>query len=328
MLSGRVKPLLRQATGLWSRRYITQQPLLDDVELHKLERYSRSRLSQPLIARRDVQHLLLGERLSTFTGSGYEFAENRLFQAGDDARFINWRLYARSGELYRKVFHEERRPQLWLVVDRRNNMRFGTRKRLKVTAAVRQALVCLYQAQQQQISIGAVLLDQPLQWFEARSNNNAYQNIIEYLNLPCPPGAALSNESSGMDSVIRLLQTRLHRGSIVVLLSDFHDLEQSHLPYLHQLALQHSVSAVQVLDDIELDLPPRGRYSINSDNNSQSTLLDCDDDHRRQLLNQQLRLRQQQLEQWLTGCDVNYQLLLTSDEPFSVQSEVQRGNAR
>lgn len=315
----KLQQLLHRVQRHWQHNAATLLPLLNDVELQQLQKFVRSHLHSPLTAQRDVQQLLLGERLSAFTGSGYEFAENRLFQAGDDARFINWRIYARSGQLYRKVFHEERRPQLWLVVDRRGPMRFGTQSRLKVTAAVRQALVHLYQAQQQQIAVGAVLLDNPPQWYEAKTSISAQQNLIQALNRPCPPQDH-DSEYISMDKVVRQLQSRLLPGSIVIFLSDFHDLEQSHLAHLHHLSQQHTLLATQVLDDIELRLPEKGRFRIATSQDT-SILLNCDDTDTKHVVEQQLQKRQQHVQQWLTGAGIAFQLLQTSDEPFQLETE-------
>lgn len=311
--------LLRLQNG-WQKHDSNSQPLVDDLDRQRLQQFARSNLNHPLTAERDVQQLLLGERLSAFTGRGYEFAENRLFQFGDDARFINWRLYARTGQLYCKIFHEERRPQLWLVVDRRSSMRFATRRRLKVTAAVRQALVHLYQAQQQQIAVGAVLLDNPLQWFEARTAPAAQQTLINSMNHACPPLHDDIDHFS-MDKVVRQLHSRLQAGSIVIILSDFHDLEQKHIAHLHQLAQQHTVIAVQVLDDIELKLPLKGRYRIEQSHDNDPLVMDCTDTAYKNTIEQQLQFRRQQIEQWLLSTGVTYQRVLTSDEPFSFSTE-------
>lgn len=314
--------LLQQSRRHWRNHLARHQPLLDRHEQQQLQQFAVSSLNTPFIARHDVQQRLLGERLSSFTGSGYEFAENRLFQAGDDARFINWRLYARTGQLYRKIFHEERRPQLWLIVDRRSSMRFGTRTRLKVTAAVRQALVYLYQAQQQQLAVGCVSVEQPIQWFDASATATSLQTLVDYLVSPCPPLSTESSENM-LDNVIRQLHNRLLPGSLVILLSDFHDLQASRLANLHQLTQSHTVTACHILDDIELQLPSHGRYRIATEDGNDTVLLDCTNEAAKQNIEQQLQLRQQQIQQWLTGAGLQYQSLLTSDEPFQLTAEVQ-----
>jgi uncharacterized protein (DUF58 family) len=196
-------------------------------------------------------------------------------------------------------------------------MRFGTRKRLKITAAVRQALVYLYQAQQQQIAVGAVLLDQPVQWFSASASADGQQTLIDHLTAPCPP-LATAHVACDMDTIARQLQNRLLPGSIVVLLSDFQDMQERHLAHLHHLAQQHTVKAVQVLDDIERHLPNHGRYRIAQDDGINTLLLDCNDTGLKENIEQQLQLRQQQIEQWLISAGVEYQRLMTSDEPFQL----------
>ena len=323
----KLKLLLQRLHSGWQKHGSTFQPLVDDLDRQRLQQFAHSNLNRPLTAERDVQQLLLGERLSAFTGSGYEFAENRLFQFGDDARFINWRLYARTGELYCKVFHEERRPQLWLVVDRRNSMRFATRRRLKVMTAVRQALVHLYQAQQHQIAVGAVLLDNPIQWFEAKTTAASQQTLINSMNRACPPLHDDIDHIS-MDKVVRQLHSRLQAGSIVVILSDFNDLEQTHIAHLHHLAQQHTVIAVQILDDIELKLPSKGRYHIEQNHDNDPIVLDCTDTTYKNNIEQQLQYRQQQIEKWLLSAGVTYQRVLTSDEPFSFSTENAHAIAR
>ena len=53
--------------------------------------------------------LLAGPYRSPFRGRGIEFDEVRAYQPGDDARFIDWRVSARRGRVYTKLFHEDLR---------------------------------------------------------------------------------------------------------------------------------------------------------------------------------------------------------------------------
>ena len=50
---------------------------------------------------------------SPYKGRGMEFEESRRYQAGDDIRNMDWRVTARTGEAYTKLYREEReRPVL------------------------------------------------------------------------------------------------------------------------------------------------------------------------------------------------------------------------
>lgn len=58
-----------------------------------------------------------GEHGSTRAGSGVAFAGHRPYTAGDDLRFVDWQLFARSDRLYVKQHEEERDLAVHLLLD-------------------------------------------------------------------------------------------------------------------------------------------------------------------------------------------------------------------
>ena len=78
-----------------------------------------------------------GNYLSHFKGRGMEFDEARLYQDGDDPRSIDWRLTARTGRAYTKLFREERERPVFCWVDQRPAMQFATRGVFKSVQAAR-----------------------------------------------------------------------------------------------------------------------------------------------------------------------------------------------
>jgi len=58
-----------------------------------------------------------GTRSGRRNGSSIDFQDYREYQPGDDLRFIDWSIYARSDRLTVKLFREEVIPHLDLVVD-------------------------------------------------------------------------------------------------------------------------------------------------------------------------------------------------------------------
>lgn len=82
---------------------------------------------------------LAGGHASALRGRGMDYAESRVYEAGDDARNIDWRRTARSGKWHAKLFEAEREHGLLLLVDTHATMRFGTRARYKSVAAARAA---------------------------------------------------------------------------------------------------------------------------------------------------------------------------------------------
>src|SRR6185295_2586539 len=64
----------------------------------------------------------VGSRLGRRAGSSIDFQDYREYQPGDDLRFIDWGIYARTDRLSIKLFREEVTPHLDLVIDGSRSM--------------------------------------------------------------------------------------------------------------------------------------------------------------------------------------------------------------
>ncbi|MFZ1834409.1 MAG: DUF58 domain-containing protein, partial [Pseudomonadales bacterium] len=80
-----------------------------------------------------------GPLRSNMRGRGIEFEEVRAYEAGDDIRNIDWRVTARTGSAHTKLFREERERPVYLLVDQRRTMFFGSRHTLKSVQAIHAA---------------------------------------------------------------------------------------------------------------------------------------------------------------------------------------------
>jgi uncharacterized protein (DUF58 family) len=58
------------------------------------------------VARHVVEGFIAGLHRSPHRGFSVEFAEHRMYQPGDDLRYIDWRMYGRSDRYYIKQFEE------------------------------------------------------------------------------------------------------------------------------------------------------------------------------------------------------------------------------
>ena len=69
-----------------------------------------------------VEGFLAGLHRSPRRGFSVEFAEHRMYQPGDEPRYLDWRLLARSDRLYVKQFEEETNLRAMLVLDGSRSM--------------------------------------------------------------------------------------------------------------------------------------------------------------------------------------------------------------
>ena len=70
-----------------------------------------------------------GERLATEAGQSVEFHDFRPYQAGDELRYVDWRVYARTGRLYTRLYQAERNIALHIVLDTSGSMSLGYKAR-------------------------------------------------------------------------------------------------------------------------------------------------------------------------------------------------------
>lgn len=298
----------------WPARF-SLPPLVDEQTVQSIYQAASAKIAPALLAQREVQHILLGERQSAFAGRGYEFADNQMYSPGDEARFINWRVLARTGQLYRKTFYEERRPQVWLVVDRSNSMRFGTRKRLKVAQASQLALFHLFLAQRRSLMTGAILLDSTPTWFQPTHDRASQQALIQQLCKPCPP-LAQESRRIGLLAILQQCQVRLPPGCIVILYSDFHELQASDMQLLHALGQQHTLYSRHIIDVAEQSLPGQGEYTFAR--NEETTSLNCSDAELVARYQQQMQRRHDTVADWFSQAGIEYQAYRADDELFAV----------
>ncbi|MEO0444407.1 MAG: DUF58 domain-containing protein [Pseudomonadota bacterium] len=96
--------------------------------LQKL-RYSAA----PLVSRsitRSATHSS-GQHRSRALSRGMEFAEVRLYQAGDDVRNIDWRVTARTQVTHTKRYQDEKEKPVITLVDQRHSLFFGSQQCFK-----------------------------------------------------------------------------------------------------------------------------------------------------------------------------------------------------
>ena len=70
-----------------------------------------------LRARLIVEGLMAGLHRSPQQGISVEFAQHRQYTPGDDTRFLDWKIYAKTDKLYLKQYQQETNLDLQLLLD-------------------------------------------------------------------------------------------------------------------------------------------------------------------------------------------------------------------
>ncbi len=83
----------------------------------------------------------IGMLKSHFRGTGLQFKEHQVYNVGDEVRFIDWKLLAKTSEPYVKTFEEERNVEITVIIDGGPTMYNGVDGTSKLQAAIE--LTCL-----------------------------------------------------------------------------------------------------------------------------------------------------------------------------------------
>jgi uncharacterized protein (DUF58 family) len=109
----------------------------------------------PLLARLVVEGFLNGLHRSPFHGFSVEFADHREYVPGDDLKYLDWALYARTDHYYIKRYEEETNLRAYLLLDRSASMSFGTGKLTKWDYSCFLSTCLAYMMLKQQDAVGS-----------------------------------------------------------------------------------------------------------------------------------------------------------------------------
>ena len=231
--------------------------LLDPAEVSRLGGIE-------IVAKGVVEGFLAGLHRSPFRGFSVEFTEHRAYQPGDELRYLDWKILARSDRLFVKQFEEETNLRAMILVDASRSMAWrggGAPGRLTKRAyadrlAAALALILL----RQRDATGLITFDDAVRRVvPARVKAGQWTRFVRGL-LDTPDGRGTAAQSA-----LRHLTGLLARRGLVVLLSDLlfdRDLVLTALRYLRHRG--HQVIVFHVMDPAEEELeqggPPEVRF--------------------------------------------------------------------
>jgi len=222
-------------------------------------------LSLPM--HRPAASALAGAYRSRFRGRGVDFVESRSYLPGDDIRNMDWRVTARTGKPHTKIFQEERERPVLVVVDASSSLYFGTRRRLKSVAVGHLAAAIAWSAVRRGDRIGAFLFapDHHREVRPAGGRRGAMrviQSLVDWLN---PDSVPEGHEP--LSASLERVRHAVRPGSLVLVISDFFNLDEHCHRHLSRLRQHNDVIGCQVIDPAEKFLPA-GRFPISDGEHS------------------------------------------------------------
>jgi uncharacterized protein (DUF58 family) len=218
-----------------------------------------------LVARIVVEGLVSGLHRSPFHGYSAEFSQYRHYRPGDDLKYVDWKLVARTDRVYTKQFRETTNMAAAIVLDTSASMAFpasgsgtaATTSKLRYAIVAAAALAHLISTQGDAIGLIAARAgrqpqgDAPL-YLAPRTGRQHLRGVL----------AALSSLEAGGEwhagDTILLAAERMKRHGLLLVFSDFYDDEERSLASMRRAArMGHEVVLFQVISREEIDFPYR-----------------------------------------------------------------------
>lgn len=204
-----------------------------------------------ITARRLTTATLSGQYRASFRGQGLEFDDYREYQPGDEPRFIDWKVTARTGTPYVRRFHEEREQILLLAVDTSASMQYASyaAKYSKLEYAALIAAVLAYSAARNNDNVGLLLFGSHPAFYlpPAKGMKQVLRIIREIIT------AHNSGEDPSIEEVsAEILRTQRKR-TMCFMISDF--MMPADKQSIGKLNFKHELIPLRIADALELELP-------------------------------------------------------------------------
>jgi uncharacterized protein (DUF58 family) len=201
-----------------------------------------------LVARTAVEGFLVGLHRSPHYGFSQEFKEYRAYVEGDDPRFVDWNVYARTERTYIRRYEGETNTRLMILLDASASMGYGSRGITKLQYGKYLAAALAYLAARQHDPVGLIVFDdQVRQYRQPTSRSGSLAGLIHAID------AVESGRGTDLIGCFQRFRERLVRRGLVVVISDLYCDPDAMSKAVQPLAYGgHDIVLFQLLDPLEL----------------------------------------------------------------------------
>ena len=218
-----------------------------------------------------VQGFMAGLHKSPYHGFSVEFTEHRQYTQGDDLRYLDWKVFARTGRYYIKQFEEETNLKAYIILDisrsmsyksgneekreskfnsfRKKNVSMKPRgnsiSKIEYSSYLAASLAYLMMIQRDAVSL--ITYDTKVRTFlPPRSTQSNLKQILKELSNIEPTGETGTAES------LNSIAEKIKRRGLIILISDLLDDQDKVINAMkHFRYNKNEVILFQVLDPVE-----------------------------------------------------------------------------
>lgn len=201
----------------------------------------------------------IGMLKTNFKGTGLQFKEHQVYTFGDDVRFIDWKILAKTSNPYIKTFNEERNVEIVVVIDASPTMLTGFNGVSKLQAAIEICCLLYLIAKETGDQVHALIVADEIINVPKKNGDAGITHLISILedkNIIDEKGKVRIDREAKEDVSAQAkyvsIMKHLNRKREIVLLSDFNDfIEASTLKKILFRSNVHCFQIVSPLDEAE-----------------------------------------------------------------------------
>ena len=245
------------------------------ANLNELRRLQYKTQGFSFLPNQPVNSLLSGKHVSKLRGRGLNFEELRHYRPGDDIRSMDWKVTQRTGKPHIKVYTEEKERNVFLAIDQRSTMFFGSKGKMKSVIAAEVAALMAWRIIETGDRIGAVIYnDDQIKVIPAK---RGHQHVVSILSEIIKKNHQLSVSSNRTDNdqdafsssynkMLMKLRNICGHNALVILIGDGHGWNEQSSDNIKQLRQHNEVIACHVFDPLEMQLPEMSQMVVSDGN--------------------------------------------------------------
>ncbi len=259
----------------------------------------------------------LGTKTSLRFGSGMDYAESRLYQAGDEVRSIDWHVTARLGKPHTKIFIEEKHTTQCLFIDLTKSMHFGSQLLLKSIQVTHIASLLAWLSIKQNSIMAAVIYDgYDVIYCRPHTVKENAQTLIATL-LMVLQKKRNKNTPLSWETALQKTQRFIKKYKKVILISDFYQLKEKERNIIRQWFPTHTLEFICVYDPLEQGQTHyQGSEWVSND--TKSFHIDFSKKKNKQILQHQHQIQHTQLLKFALRLQASVRVF-TASRPLSEQ---------
>ncbi|MSO49859.1 MAG: DUF58 domain-containing protein [Acidobacteria bacterium] len=204
-----------------------------------------------VVARLIVEGMRSGQHRSPFHGFSTEFSQYRAYRPGDDLKYLDWKVLARTDRLYTRQFRQTTNMSAVICLDSSASMAYPDTGLSKFHYAKMMAAALSHLIVTQGDAVGLMTMQAGrLVYLPARGGRGHLRTVLAQIDRLEPAGAWEPQ------TVITRAADLLRRRGLVCVISDFYDAPEATQVELRRANRRgHDVSLLQVVSKQEVNLP-------------------------------------------------------------------------